>query len=188
MTAAQLAQATGRNQSNLKKKADELVREGALEAIQPSIGSVGQPGPRPKTAFAFSAGERKRFEEMRLGEDNLGVLEEDVHLVVVDAKTEEGVLSEVLAQADVVNEAAWSAFLDGEQPELTIAFRGSEAVEDSRDLMAILSDAKLKARRASVANVHSVRDLVRSERRRKQRVERNRAQRQAPQQDPNAQA
>jgi hypothetical protein len=97
---------------------------------------------------------------------------------MIDAREKGGVLSEVLSQTGVLSGAAWSAFLDGEQPELAIAFQGSDAVDDSLDLMAILSHAKLKARRASIAKVSSAGDLIRAKRRRTERVRRNLAQRQ----------
>jgi hypothetical protein len=175
MTAAELAAATGKDQSNLKKVADELVQEGVLRITRPAPSS--RRGRRASTAFAFSEGERERFETFVSEPRQRGVLEPGVHLVIVDAPAKDESLSEVLSEAEAVREVAWSVYIDGERPELAFAFRGSDAVDDSLDLMAIFAAAELEARRASVGKVETPEELVESERRRKQGVDRSRARR-----------
>jgi hypothetical protein len=182
MTAAQLSLATGRDQSNLKKLADEMVKEGALRKTAPPPNSL--PGRPARAAFVFEDGERERFEALVDEEGDLGLLKLGLQIVVVDADEKMESLSEVLSEADVVRSAVWTAFFDGSQSELLIAYQGEDAVDDSRDLMALLKSAELKARRASVTKVSTSTELAKAERRLKQRVNRSRVRQRVMQENP----
>jgi hypothetical protein len=184
MTASQLSESTGKDQSNQKKLAEELVAEGVLRHVPPSPVNGG-PGRRARTAFAFASdSERERFEELIDKRDALGLLSVGQQIVFVDAGQKMEALSEVLSQVDSVRGSRWSTTLDGDRAQVMIVFEGPSAVDDSRDLMAIFSDAQLEARRSSVAQIGTPRDLVKSERRRKERLERNRRHRRTMQDGP----
>lgn len=183
LTAGELASATGKDQSNLKKQADELVEKRVLQRLDPAS-SNGGPGRRPRSAFAFGEGERERFEELVDDDVPLGVLKPEQQIVYVNAGDQHEMLSAVLSQAGIASGSKWGATIEGEDSELMLVFEGVSAVDDSRDLMAILADAKLKARRASVTKIGTTREEVEAARKRKRRLDRSRRHRQAMQASP----
>jgi hypothetical protein len=183
MTAGEIADAAGKDASNMKKLADEMVAEGILQATAPPALN-GQPGRPARTAYTFADGEREHFEALADEESELGLLEVGLQVVMVDADKEIEALSEVLSQGDAVRGAVWAVNLDGEQSKVLIMFRGPNAVDDSLDLMGIFRDAELEAKRSTVTKLATPKELVKSEQRRKRRVDRNRVQRRAMQAGP----
>ncbi|MGC1853395.1 MAG: hypothetical protein WA687_13245 [Solirubrobacterales bacterium] len=183
MTAAEMSFVAQQHQSNLKKVAEELVREGALRYTDPPSVN-GRRGRKPRVAFAFADAERQRFEELVADENPMGLLGMGTQLVMVDAEDQPVRLSEVLSQSAAVSAAAWATHVDGERPEVWLAYEGHHAPDDSRDLMAILHAAELNARRGSVGKLASTRDLARAEERKKQGVQEWRTQLQAQRPNP----
>jgi hypothetical protein len=183
LTAGELASATGKDQSNLKKRADELVEEKVLQRLEP-VSSNGAPGRPARSAFTFSDGERERFEDLVDVDVPLGLLKTGQQIVCVDISDQLERLSTVLSQAGIANGSQWVATTEGGSTELVLVFEGATAVNDSLDLMAILSDAELKARRASIAKIGSTREEIEAARKRKRRLDRSRRHRQAMQSSP----
>jgi len=159
MSAAELASATGKDPSNTKKIADELVGDGGLEHVKPRS-PEGRAGRRTRQAFAFAPGERDRFVAF-FGEGPSTSLHPGQHLVFVDTSALNDGLLDCLARPGLVARASWSALCDGERQELVIAFDGPTAADASLDLMAALSADTVKATRASVSKVSSSSNLLR---------------------------
>lgn len=183
MTAAEMGFLAQQHQSNLKKAAEELVREGALRSTAPPSAN-GRRGRKPRVAFAFADGERQRFEELVAEESPIGTLGVGTQLVMIDAEEHPERLSEVLSRSDLMGNLAWAAHVDGRRSEVWLAYEGLGASDDSRDLLAAFDAAELSARRSSVAKLASARDLAGAEERKRQRVERTRAQLQAQRPSP----
>jgi hypothetical protein len=158
MSAAELASAIGKDPSNTKKIADELVAAGGLEQREPRS-SEGRAGRRTSRVFAFAADEGDRFAAL-FGEDSPTGLSPGQQLVFIDAGALGDDLLRSLTRPGLVARAAWSALCDGERQELVIAFDGPGAVDTSLDLMAALSTAKVKATRASVSKVDTPAKLL----------------------------
>jgi hypothetical protein len=174
MTAAEMSFIAQQHQSNLKKAAEELVEGGALRYTKP-LSENGRRGRRPNVAFAFAEGEQERFEELIANEVPAGMLGTGTQLVMVDAEEDPERVAEVLSQSDLMGKLAWGAHVDGERPEVWLAYEGHGASSDSRDLMTAFKVAKLAARRSSVAGLMSGRELAHSEERKRQQAERLRA-------------
>jgi hypothetical protein len=64
-----------------------------------------------------------------------------------------------LATISVSSGVHWAALCDGADQELMIALRGPGAVNASLDFMGALKEAKLKARRVTVAKIDSATEL-----------------------------
>lgn len=159
LSATELASATGKDPSNTKKIADDLVGAGGLKHVKPQS-PEGRAGRKTRWAFAFIPGERDRFVAL-FGEDASIGLSPGQHLVFVDVSALDDGLLGCLARPELVARASWSALCDGERQELVIAFDGPAAVDTSLDLMAALSAATVKATRASVSKISSPSELLR---------------------------
>lgn len=159
-SAADLAFAMRKDPSNTRKIADELVEAGAIEHIEPDKHSRKKAGRRPDRLFAFAAGERDRFAEL-FGEPSSPGLIPGHQLVFVDASLLGAEVLESIAQPELLTRAAWSALCDGKRQELVIAFEGAHAVDNSMDLLAALSAAKVDATRAAVSKVDTGAELAR---------------------------
>lgn len=165
MSAAELASAAGKDPSNTKKIADELVGAGGLKHVK-ARSPKGRAGRRTRQAFAFAPGERDRFVAL-FGEDASTGLSPGQQLVFVDASALDDGLLGCLVRPELVARASWSVLCDGERQELVIAFDGPAAVDTSLDLMAALSAATVNATRASVSKISSPSELLRWARRAK---------------------
>lgn len=160
-SAAELGSATGRDPSNMRKTADDLVHAGALERVEPPPKAVkGGAGRRPRRAFVFAPGEHDRFVE-RFGEPSPPGLSPGQQLVFVDARTLDDGLLDCLARPELLPGMTWSALCDGQRQELVLVFEGAHAIETSMDLMSALSAVKVKASRASVSKVDTSAELAR---------------------------
>jgi hypothetical protein len=186
LTAARLAAATGRDQSNLKKAAEELVAAGALRALEPDLATNGRAGRPARTAFAFADGQREQFEEfLDLADRPSDLAEVGTQLVIIDADEGHDTLWKVLSQPGVGSGADRGFQLEGGRSEVMYAFNGPNAVDDSNDFLAILTAAELKAHRHSISKAASPRDFRRTAQRRLERVQRSRERRGAMQTAPN---
>jgi hypothetical protein len=183
MTAAEMGLLAGQDQSNLKKVAEELVREGVLRYTDPPSLN-GRRGRRPRDAYAFADGEQQRLEELVGEERSFGVLGVGTQVVIVDAEQDPERLSEVLLRSDLTENLAWAAHVDRGRSEVWLAYEGHEASDDSRDLMTAFRIAELSARRASVMKLVGARDLAPSMERSRRRAEGTRAQFQARRPNP----
>jgi IclR helix-turn-helix domain len=160
MSAAELAAATSKDPSNVRRLADELVATGVLDAVDPPAGGQkGKGGRRPERLFAFAAGERDSFVD-RFGEADGPGLKPGNQLVFVDISSLGEELVDCLSRPQL-SRAKWAAVCDGTRQELVIAFEGEDAGEASLDLMAALATAKAAAARAVVSELCSGVELVR---------------------------
>lgn len=165
MDAKELAAATGRDPSNLRKVAQALVAEGLLEHRLPR--STGKrPGRQSKAAFALSKDEEERLREILEERHEVGKLRPFQQLVFVEAGTKMDSLMDALAKEETLARAAWTGLCDGTRQELMVAFEGSGAVDASLDLMAIFSATGLEASRVTLGKVESAADSVKSAQRR----------------------
>jgi hypothetical protein len=166
MTAAELALATGKHSSNVKRLADDLVEEGLLQHRDPPD-REGSPGRRPTAAFALADEEQAALEASLRNRGEVGRLSQGQQLIVIDAGGEDTDLLGLLSEVEMLARATWAARCDGSREELLVAFDGAGAIDASLDLMAILSAAGLEATRATVSKVESGAELVRGARRRR---------------------
>ena len=66
----------------------------------------------------------------------------------------------VLADVRVMSPATWVALCDGERQEYIVSFSGEEPATAAVDLMGALAAARIRARRASIAQVVATHRLV----------------------------
>lgn len=159
MTAGEIAMATGRDRSNVKRSADELAELGLLERREaPAREKVG-PGPKAKSCYAFAPGGQETFEETFGPEPEPGYLAPGDQLIFLEAREPGPDLLDCLASAAVSARIHWAALCDGTDQELMIALRGPDAVNASLDLMGAFKAAKLRARRVAVAKIDSAAEL-----------------------------
>lgn len=159
MTAAEIAAATGRDRSNVKRAADDLADHGVLERRDPPAPVGGKRGPKTRSSYAFAPGAQDAF-EMACGlEPDPGSLAPGDQLIFLDAREPGSDLLDCLTDAAVSARVHWAALCDGADQELMIALRGPDAVNASLDLMGAFKAAKLKARRVAVAKVDSATEL-----------------------------
>jgi hypothetical protein len=157
--AAELAAATRRDPSNMRKVADELVAAKVLDTVEPSCDRRrGKGGRKPDRLFAFAADEREKFAE-RFGAAEEPAMRSGSQLVFVDISSLGKELVACLARP-ALSGARWAAICDGKRQELVIAFEGDNASEASLDLMAALAAAEAAASRAVVSDLYSGVDLV----------------------------
>ncbi|MGN6258550.1 MAG: hypothetical protein ACTHN3_12515 [Solirubrobacterales bacterium] len=183
LTPAEIAVATGKDQSNLRKLAEELVEVGDLREVKPPPPN-GKPGRRARKAFAFTESGREQFEALLDVEDDIGRLNVGSHVVFVDSEEKVEALAEALSHAGVDPETVWVAELMGPRPELMVVFSGLDAPDDAGDLLGKFRAAELKARQAAVSRVRSAREQAKAARKRKQRIDQSRLQRRAMQTGP----
>jgi len=159
MTAAEISGATGRDRSNVKRAADDLVEHGALERREPPAPTGGKRGPKTRSSYAFAPGAQDAFEVACGPEPAPGSLAPGDQLIFLDASEPGADLLDCLTDAAVSARVHWAALCDGADQELMIALRGPDAVNASLDLMGAFKAAKLKARRVAVAKVDSAAEL-----------------------------
>jgi hypothetical protein len=159
MTAAEIAEESGRDHSNVKKTADGLVNQGVLELREPPAPKGDKPGPKTKNSYAFAPGAREAFEAIYGPEPELGSLAAGDQLIFLDVREPGPDLLNCLADATISARVRWAALCVGGEQELMIAVRGPDAVDASLDLMGAFTAAKLKARRVSVAKVDAAAEL-----------------------------
>ncbi len=159
MTAAEIAAATGRDSSNVKRAADGLAQRGVLERRPPPAPADGKRGPKTKSGYAFAPGAQAAFEAACGPEPDPGSLAPGDQLIFLDAREPSPDLLDCLAAAAVSARVDWAALCDGADQELMIALRGPDAVNTSLDLMGAFKAAKLRARRVAVAKVDSAPEL-----------------------------
>jgi len=177
LTAAELAAATGRDPSNLKKAADAMVEAGLLTPATPSPGGRNR-GRRPRFAYALPAPARASLERSLAQTADPGRLEPGQQLVFAElaAPRIEEVL-QVIGESQAASQAAWSAVCDGDRQEYVVAFGGDGSAELAVDLMAALSAAEVRVRRTSVSQIRPMAETIRQVRRAARAAERARLRR-----------
>lgn len=180
LTAKQLAEATGRDPSNLRKVAEMMIEAGLVGHRPPRTSGTVR-GRQPTAAYAL---EGDVADELRAAlRDQLedGQLRPSQQIVRVEAGEKIGTLMDVLAEEGTAARGAWAAISDGDRQEMVIAFDGSDAVNASLDLMAVFSAAGLQASRSTISLVEGIADLIKSAQRRQglasQRIAKERARR-----------
>lgn len=159
MTAAEIAAATSRDRSNVKRAADDLADHGILEQRDPPASAGGKRGPKTRSSYAFAPGAQDAFEVACGPEPDPGSLAPGDQLIFLDAREPGSDLLDCLTDPAVAARVHWAALCDGADQELMIAVRGPDAVNASLDLMGAFKAAKLKARRVAVAKVDSAAEL-----------------------------
>ena len=171
LTASELAEATGKDASNVGKLAERMVADGLLRSREPRrIG--GHRGRRPSKEYALMAGGRVRLDEL-LETRIPGALCRGQQLILaeVDQRTY-GDLLLVLSDTSVLSQATWSALWHGDRQEYVIAFGDDDGLVG--DMAAALDAAGIPFRRTTVVNVGSAQQLVAQARRASRTAERTR--------------
>jgi DNA-binding MarR family transcriptional regulator len=174
LTAAELADATGRNPSNLKKVADEMVDTGLLTRETPTV-DANRRGRRPRSAYALGPGARTALERhlaQTIEPGRLGPGQQLVFAEFADPGIED--LLHVISNSGAAGQATWSALCDGDRQEYVIAFDGDGSDRLAVDLMAALSAAKIRVRRTSVSQVRPMSEMLEQARRALRAAERSR--------------
>jgi hypothetical protein len=160
LSAAQLAAATRKDPSNVRKIADGLVTAGVIHSVEPSVErKTGRGGRKPDRLFAFAAGEREKFAAQFTTADGPAIANGS-QLVFVDISSLPKELVECLARPSL-SRAKWAAVCDGKRQELVVAFEGETAGQAALDLMGALGAAEAEASRAVVSELCSGVELVR---------------------------
>lgn len=160
LSAAQLAAATRKDPSNVRKIASELVTAGVIDSVEPSAErKTGKGGRKPNRLFAFAAGEWEKFAERFTSADG-PTLANGSQLVFIDISSLRKDLVECLARPSL-SSARWAAVCDGKRQELVVAFEGEDAGQAALDLMGALGSAEAEASRAVVSELCSGVELVR---------------------------
>lgn len=174
LTAAEIAEIAGKDQSNVKKVADELLAAGILReaSLAQQNGRVGRP---PGAAYAFADGERERFESYAEEQISPGGVRVGTHVVFVERDQMKDRLSDVLSVPVVARgiEEAWEIEGDGFSG-LLFPFNGSDAPEASGNFLSQLRDAQVKAGKGVMTRISRGRELRDAERRRRRLLERTR--------------
>lgn len=160
MTIPELASATGRDPSNLKKVADAMAAEGTLRRQEAPPAALGKRGPKAKSSYTIATGIEAPVEGPCEGPPNSDALGPGDQLIFLEAAAPDANLLECLSGPQVSARVEWSALCDGGGQELMLAVRGPGAADTSLDLMGALSAAKVKARRVTVAKVDSGAELA----------------------------
>jgi DNA-binding MarR family transcriptional regulator len=174
LTATELADATGRDPSNLKKVADAMVDAGLLTRETPAH-RANRRGRRPRSAYALDPTGREALERLLAQTTEAGRLRPGQQLVFAelgDPHIED--LLHVIGDSGAATQATWSALCDGDRQEYMIAFEGDGSDQLAVDLMAALSAAKIRVRRASVSNVRPISETLEQARRATRAAERSR--------------
>jgi hypothetical protein len=160
-TAAELAEAVGKHPSNVKKAADDMVKDGLLIPGKPGSGHSGR-GRRAESAYELASGERAKLETVLDESEQPPALRSGQQLVF--ASIPGGNALDLMRAAIIPGAASrmsWAAFVDGEPQQCVIAFEGPDAASQAGDLMAALGAAQVRSRRATVAQVSEGRRFLR---------------------------
>lgn len=151
----EIASVLGRDPSNVKDDAEEMVSAGLLERREPTRPQSG-PGRRAQWAYAVLNVEALR-RLLALRPD--ATLRKEQHLVFADLSSAND-LAEVLADPEHTKGAAWFALSDGDPQEYMIAFEGEGAVGNARQLVSVLTAANIRCRRAHISEVGTISRLA----------------------------
>jgi DNA-binding MarR family transcriptional regulator len=160
-TAAELAGALGKHPSNVKKTADDMVKDDLLVARKPVSGHAGR-GRRAESAYELASAERPKLEAVLEEFEQPTALRAGQQLVF--ASIPGGNALDLMGAAiapGAASRMSWAAFVDGEPQECVIAFDGANATSQAADLMAALEAAQVHSRRATVAQVSQGRRFLR---------------------------
>lgn len=153
MTARELAEAVGKNQSNVRRTANAMVDADLLVAEQAPLRHTGS-GRQPKVVYRLADAERRRLRTILDARNDLGTLAEGLEVVLADASGARlPALLAVMTEPEAAPQLAWSALVDGEPQEYLFAFEGPGARSGATSLVAVLAAADIPSRRASIAGV-----------------------------------
>lgn len=153
LAARELAEATGKDPSNVRRTARAMADADLLTVGKPAQPEGGRG--RPSTAaYRLAAGERERLEAILETGGGLGILGPGLQIVIADAAGARlADLQEVIAEPEAAPQLAWSAIVDGQPQEYLLAFEGPVAASAATKLVTVLTKAGIPSRRASVAGV-----------------------------------
>jgi hypothetical protein len=178
LTAKQLAEATGRDPSNLRKVAETMIEAELVGRCPPRTSGTVR-GRQPTAAYALAGDAEGELRAALRDHLESGQLRPSQQIVWVEAGEKFDTLMNVLAEEETAARGAWAAISDGARQEMMIAFDGSDAVDASLDLMAIFSAAGLQASRSNLSLVEGIADLIKSAQRRHDLASRGAARRRA---------
>jgi hypothetical protein len=184
LTAAELESVLGQpHQSNLKKAAEQLAEDGAVETVKPPRQN-GSPGRPAEVAFTFAEGERERFEELIEKEDDAGGLQVGMPLVFVNADFNRDDLLKILSLPGVLSGSGRAYELEGDGSQIMVSFSGPSAVDDSRGFLDLLDAKQLEAKRRFITKASGGNELRQAAKRHRQRLARKTEQLQSMQTAP----
>jgi hypothetical protein len=156
---AELARATHKDQSNLRREADAMVTAGLLEATPPPP-DPGRTGRPPSKAYELLA---DREEELRIAleQRSTGALRRGQELVYAGATADRlEDLFTVLSESKEAAQAAWTGLCAGDAQEYLLVFDGPDPASPAVGLAALLSAAKIPCRRATVTQLKPTHELL----------------------------
>jgi DNA-binding MarR family transcriptional regulator len=152
-TARELAEATGKDRSNVGRTVESMAAADLLVRERPPRHRSG-PGRQPKWAYRLADSEKEKLERSLTISANPGALRKGQQLVLAAATGPRfAELLEAIVDAEAASQLAWSALIDGDPQECLAAFEGSTAVSLANELVAVLSRAGIPSRRVTVAQV-----------------------------------
>lgn len=152
-TAPELAEATGRDPSNVRKAVQSMVGEGLL-TIEKPVRRQGGSGMQAREAYRLEDAEVQQVEALLATKVVPGALEQGLQLVVAEASPARlSDLMAVVTEPEATSQLAWSAAIDGEPQTYLFAFEGVAAVAVATTLAAVLNESGIPSRRATVAQV-----------------------------------
>lgn len=153
----EVAVLTDRDASNTKHELEAMADAGLVERRAPARRQPGS-GRRAQWAYAVAPTEEATLRKLLPPTDRV-TLRAGEHLVFASmAKPED--LAEVLSDPDQTQGGSWYALSDGDPQEYVIAFKGKDALINSRRLVAVLTAANVTCRRAHISEVGDICDLA----------------------------
>jgi hypothetical protein len=188
LTPTQLARITQRRPQNLTAGLSALTAAGMLSRSSNSPRPANQTGHWPRYRYALTpngiaalaastAAPAAATTSRRAPLDSSaasGLLKPGDNIVWIEMAAALPEIWHVLADAEVVGRACWTAVSDGQPQEYAVTFRGQTAVADSIELMTLLAAARIPARRAAVTSVAGANSLREDARRHANAVRRTR--------------
>lgn len=153
LTTRRLADATGKDRSNVGRTVRALVDAGLL-VPEPASKRKGAPGKQPQHAYRLADSHRAQLEAALEQQPEPGTLGSGLQFVLAGASESRlPALLEALSDPDAASQLAWSAQLDSSPQEYLLVFDGPTASRDANSLVSVLAAAGVPARRGSVGAV-----------------------------------
>jgi hypothetical protein len=159
-TPRQIAEALGRDSSNVKADLEEMREEGLVERGAPPA-RTGKPGRPTAATWALAAAHVSALETAIQSASAVGAINRGQQVVFASAAGRPlPELLDVLADAQMTAGASWSALLDGGRQEFMVVFDGRDSAEQAIQFEAALSRVDVPAHRAAVTRVQRSDELV----------------------------
>jgi hypothetical protein len=159
LVAGELAKATRRDQSNVKKDAAAMVASGLLTEVDPPP-DPSRTGRPPATAYALV---EEHADDLRaaISLRSVGALRRGQELVWATASGEHlDDLLTVLSENAEAAQAIWSGMSAGDSQEWVLAFDGNDPTTPAMRLVAVLAAAGVPSRRVTVTQLKPTHELV----------------------------